>query len=362
MKRLDSSEFQNRLESLICREYNRTNEIRESKTVVSGLPSSIYVEPTNVCNFNCATCTPHEVKGKKGFLDLSLWIKILEDFEGHDTRPTITLIGRGEPLLHPKIDEIVRIATAKRMPTYIISNGSMLKPELARKLLDAGLTRIQISLHAFHKETHRKMTNRDAFDEVVGNILNLVEMNKLERKCHVTVMAVETSINRAEMKEFREFWQGKVDRVYVSPAWDLHGDMKLPDEHYKGSAEPVAAGGGCSIPWWFFAIRWDGKLVPCPTEHRSRIALSIEDERGEVDLFRAWNSETMQDLRRRHAGCDFASLKEQYGYGCDQCGALKHADSSKSIRLYLQDFPKHFARYYTPYLLWDPEVAPEDEK
>lgn len=361
MNKSSKLEFQNRLENLITREYNRINELKDNKTIVSALPSSIYVEPTNACNFNCATCTPHEIKGKKGFLDINLWTRILKDFEKHKTHPTITLIGRGEPLLHPKIDEIVHIATSKKMPTYIISNGSMLKPELAKKLIDAGLTRIQISLHAFHKETHKKMTNRDAFDQVVENILNMVELNKKGQKCHITVMSVETEINRNEMKEFREFWQDKVDRVYISPAWDLHGDMKLPGESYKGTSAPVAKGEGCSIPWWFFAIRWDGKLVPCPTEHKSRIALSIENDQGEIDLFQAWNSETMQELRTAHLECNFALLKDKYDYGCHDCGALKHVDSTKNIKLYVQDFPTHFARYYTPYLLWNPETTENND-
>lgn len=70
--------------------------------------------------------------------------------------------GNGEPLLHPDIIEMTKLA-----PTSIVTNGELLTPELLDKL---SLKEIRISLDGADKETHEKIRVGGNFETVVRNI------------------------------------------------------------------------------------------------------------------------------------------------------------------------------------------------
>jgi len=338
------------IEKLLSVELMRLEEIKKGSLEVTSLPNHIYVEPTNVCNLMCATCTPPEVKGQKGKLSLELWEDILDCFESSGINPTITLIGRGEPLLHPQIEEIVRMATEKGCCCYIITNGVLLTVDKAKKLLDAGLKRIQVSLHATTAETYEKMTGKPMFEKVCTNIKAFQKINdEVGHPCHVSVISVISPINEHEMDDFEKEWEGKVDRVYTYKMFSLHGDSKMADKDKK--SESVSSGpevDGCSVPWRFFTIRWDGSIIPCALDHASRIVVAnFKDKNGKLDMMAAWNSDIFQRLRRAEADEDYDTLRKM-GYDCEHCDARVNDKTFNSRKCYIDNFAKYFALQFGP--------------
>jgi MoaA/NifB/PqqE/SkfB family radical SAM enzyme len=59
--------------------------------------------------------------------------------------PQIVSIGGGEPLLHPEIVEIVRVLARRHFPV-MICNGWCVTPERARRLWEAGMYEISVSV------------------------------------------------------------------------------------------------------------------------------------------------------------------------------------------------------------------------
>ncbi len=349
---MSTKKFEDRLEKLLRAEISRLEETKAGSATVTHLPNHIYVEPTNRCNLNCATCTPHTLKKPYGNLSLDVWKNIIDYFIGIDHHPAFTLIGRGEPLMHKQIDEIVAYASTHGFPTYIISNGTLLKEEMAHKLIKAGLKRIQFSIHAVTPETYKTMTNRDLYHAAIGRIERFIEINNAAgRPIHVSVFSCVSSINEHEMDEFKKNWEGRVDRVHTHHAFTLHGDSKMAEDIAKNRhkiSKPGAELKGCSIPWWFFTIRWDGAIVPCALDHAGKIVIqNIYNEDGGIDLEKAWNSEIYRELRRAEQEQDWNALME-LGYDCENCEARLDPNAFNEKTKYIEGFPRHFALQFSP--------------
>src|SRR2546423_15361767 len=60
--------------------------------------------------------------------------------------PSVIPISGGEPMMHPDLDEIIRHIRRRGMIAGLITNGYYVTPERIRRLNDAGLEYLQISI------------------------------------------------------------------------------------------------------------------------------------------------------------------------------------------------------------------------
>jgi putative metalloenzyme radical SAM/SPASM domain maturase len=111
-------------------------------------PEKIYVELTTRCNLHCRMCLKYAAGSciEEGDLPLGLFEKLLPSL-GHVR--TLILNGIGEPLLHPDLEEIIRLTRAQMPADGVIgfqSNGFLVDEERALRLMQAGLGSICLSL------------------------------------------------------------------------------------------------------------------------------------------------------------------------------------------------------------------------
>jgi len=111
--------------------------------IIPSQPKVAQIEVTNRCNFSCPMCQRGFLEVKIADMDFSLYQKIIDRLEGIKE---VTLTGWGEPLLHPKIVEMIEYAKRKGMRVSLTSNGSLLTGSLAKKLIGAGLDYLSISI------------------------------------------------------------------------------------------------------------------------------------------------------------------------------------------------------------------------
>ena len=105
----------------------------------------LYIEPTTKCNLNCKMCFRHTWFDEP-FCDLSL-----EDYRRVlDTMPktvvTIFFGGMGEPMFHRDILEMIRLAAETGAEVELLTNGTLLTEKMICGILEAGLTRLWISI------------------------------------------------------------------------------------------------------------------------------------------------------------------------------------------------------------------------
>jgi uncharacterized Fe-S cluster-containing radical SAM superfamily enzyme len=174
---------------------NLVNRIRNKKTVyiseASGIPliganefglvdrgtNIIEVKPSTGCNLSCIFCSVNE--GENDHRDILVEEEyIVQEFrklaaiKKHPIEASIN--PHGEPLLYPRLMQLVK--DLKETPNVDIvsinTNGCMLNKKLIDELAEAGLTRINISIHSLDK------TRASALASTPYNVDNVLEMIK----------------------------------------------------------------------------------------------------------------------------------------------------------------------------------------
>jgi sulfatase maturation enzyme AslB (radical SAM superfamily) len=168
-------------------------------------PIYIRIKPTNVCNHKCNYC--HYGSGK--YLDLDgadcksqiPWEKMQEIIAdmGDMGVKAVTFSGGGEPLIYPQIKEAMQAMLDRGIDISIITNGSLLKGEIARILTKAKWVRI--SLDAANASTYAKIRDIsvDSFHEVCNNIREFAKQKPSE--CELGINFIVTHENATEVYE-----------------------------------------------------------------------------------------------------------------------------------------------------------------
>ncbi len=118
--------------------------LRSLPRAFDDLPLWAQLNITYRCNLDCAYCSEYD--NSKGHVPLAELVARLEKVKQLGALHA-DLIG-GEPLLHPELESIMRQAVALGMTTGMTTNGFLLTDDSLRRLIDAGMGRIQISVDA----------------------------------------------------------------------------------------------------------------------------------------------------------------------------------------------------------------------
>lgn len=115
-------------------------------------PRLIAWELTNACNLACIHCRASAIKVSAPDELSTAEAKHFVD-ELLEYKPIIILTG-GEPLLRPDVYDIAKYASGHGLRVVLATNGTLLTPDIAKKLKDAGIQRVSISIDGSTKETH----------------------------------------------------------------------------------------------------------------------------------------------------------------------------------------------------------------
>jgi putative metalloenzyme radical SAM/SPASM domain maturase len=124
-------------------------------------PSAVYLETTTRCNLNCNMCVKNTGSGYITDRDFpaNFFTNIAPALPYAET---LILNGIGEPLLYPRLEELIQKADALMTSDARIgfqSNGMLLNPARADKLVKAGLNLLCISMDSLNPELFKAMRN-----------------------------------------------------------------------------------------------------------------------------------------------------------------------------------------------------------
>ena len=185
----------------------------------------LYIEPTTKCNLNCKMCFRHTWFDEP-FCDLSL-----EDFRRvlatmPKTVETIFFGGMGEPLFHKDILEMIRLAAETGADVELLTNGTLLTEKMIQGILDAGLTRLWISIDDLETDSSINADNNAGGDHAGHNhsglvLSNIRNLNKIRQKAlssislGITFVAMKSNVHQLSKLPFF-IAQHLVDEVNVS--------------------------------------------------------------------------------------------------------------------------------------------------
>jgi SynChlorMet cassette radical SAM/SPASM protein ScmF len=138
----------------------------------------IYFYISEGCNLRCRHCwisPEYQANGHKGlYLDLDLFRSIIEQAKSMGVSG-VKLTG-GEPLLHPRIREILHLLQTENLDLNVETNGLLCTPELAREMAGCKNPFIAVSLDGADPQTHEWIRGVEGcFEAALSGIRNLVK-------------------------------------------------------------------------------------------------------------------------------------------------------------------------------------------
>ena len=148
----------------------------EEKSVKTRLWRLFQVEPAIACNLKCVMCPWREMAKKaedRGIMTPAVWQAIRPYL---DRVQSVDFTGGGEPLLQPELAEWIADASKAGCETGFLSNGLLLTEEKLKKILDAGINWMCISMDGADAETYNKIRIGSNFDRVCENVANIARL------------------------------------------------------------------------------------------------------------------------------------------------------------------------------------------
>lgn len=113
------------------------------------LPRILWIELTSRCPFDCVFCTRASLRGAGEHLDFDLYQRLIGELD----RPQIVRLNyAGESGHYPRLADAVALAAATGAEVELVSALASLKPERLQAALEAGLSRLTVSLHTLDSD------------------------------------------------------------------------------------------------------------------------------------------------------------------------------------------------------------------
>lgn len=127
----------------------------------------LQIEPTMLCNLRCVMCPWHEMRSKDAIMAWETFLRIIPSLK---RTKEVDLTGGGEPLLHPRLVEMVGLAKEQGCRVGFSTNATLLKEEAARDLIENGLDWIAYSIEGVTAETYEGIRRGASWREVLANM------------------------------------------------------------------------------------------------------------------------------------------------------------------------------------------------
>jgi radical SAM protein with 4Fe4S-binding SPASM domain len=264
--------------------------------VVAGFPTHLDIEASSVCQMRCPMCyTSYMDSSFKGIMKYDLYKKIIDQAVSEGVY-SVKLSWRGEPLLNPRIVDIVRYAKKSGIKEVaFLSNGERLSNNISEQLVDAGLDWISFSIDGMD-EVYNSIRVPAIFRESVEKVkyLRSYRDKKKQIKPLIRVQSILSAIkNNAE--EYKKVWEGIADRVNFIADEARDFDLK------NMAHDPAYV---CPTPWQRMSIAFDGKVHQCITDYAGKWILGNTNVQSLSEIWHGASFEALRKHFRKHSALD----------------------------------------------------------
>ncbi len=285
-------------------EYRRQWDQAGSYQLETDYPLELNFELNFSCNLRCPMClwSAENVKpAAASFLDVTAFRRIVEDGVPRGLA-SLQFNFLNEPLLRRDLPEFVGTANHAGILDLILhSNGMLLSAQMSERLIDAGLTRLNISLDAFQAETYERIRPGGNLDKVKNNIFDFLAV-RTRKNATLPILSlsfVEQKANEGELDKFLEFWTPYADLFNIQNYSNFFRMSSLGNEKEEGlSLASFTPTPSCSQAWQRLVIRYDGSVLPCCSNYGVDLVVGHLPEQS---IHEIWNSPKMRQFRHDQA-------------------------------------------------------------
>lgn len=165
-------------------------------------PIYMEISPSGACNHRCSFCGLDFMEYKPRFLPLDIMQERFAEM-GKLGVKAVMFAGEGEPFLHKDMAALTEAAKNAGIDTAFTTNGVLLKPETARRILPL-TSWIKVSCNAGTPETYARVhgTKAEDFSTVMQNLAEAVRLREeLGSSCTLGFQMVLLPENRHEAVE-----------------------------------------------------------------------------------------------------------------------------------------------------------------
>lgn len=274
----------------------------------SEVPQYVILEVTNTCNLRCPNCPNKDMRRKRGFMESGVYEKVINECVALGV-DRVYLTG-GEPTLHSLLTELVTYAKVHGVKSLaLITNAQCLTPRLSKRLVEAGLDILDVSIDAATPETYSKMRPPSSLEVIEENLKALINLKIRTKtlKPLVTVKFIKEPANANEVGLFRRKWKNLADEILISFLHNWGGVIDKRESGWRGGSKRYP----CS---WIFRemyICWDGRVSFCCLDNEAETILG---DMREMSIKEVWGSPKLKAVRQVHLDGDFGKIPL-----CDKC-------------------------------------------
>jgi hypothetical protein len=270
------------------------------------LPAVILIENTNCCNAQCVMCPRETLTRKPGFMEFGLFEKIMTELSSASRKPVVHLHGFGEPLLDPLLPERIKLAkTCGIRQTYIVTNASLLFPETARKIINAGLDTMKISFYGTDEESYHATMRRLDFEVALNNIRGFLRIRKelKKRTPKLILQYLPQEANGAKTEAFQSLWRSVLDKKAGDCLNLSHLDNFGGGRAYNIVGERIVS--VCFYPWAALSVLCDGRAVTCCMDYNGVQGVGDLNFQSVMEI---WNGPVLSAIRKNFGKFDYSGF------------------------------------------------------
>lgn len=318
-------------------------ELEAGATVLQSYPRRLVFELTNACNLNCVMCGRNAADFKPTVFNMD----IFRSFEPiMDSIEEVTLMGWGEPTIHPHFNEMLEIIDRHSARKYFCTNGMNLK-KIKEAIFDYHVDVFAVSLDGATKETNDRIRRGSKIDVITEDLKDIVRIKKerglkypwinfvfcamqsnIRELPDLVRLAADIGIEEVKVVYLTVFedsmlnetlWghETLVKEVFeeaIRVGGELGIALKLP--HYVGEDE---AGDklhkDCFVPWRDFFLGSDGYVRPCMSTPIHFFEYDLNK-----DFMEMWNAPEYQNYRA------IVNHQERMDSPCKRCYQSSHCN------------------------------------
>lgn len=295
-------------------------EIQQGATVLRSMPRRLVLELTNTCNLNCVMCGRNAATFKPTVFQMD-WLYKLEPLL--DTVEEVTLMGWGEPTVHPHFTEMLEVIHRHSARIYFCTNGMRLG-QLHDAIFDNQVDVFAVSVDGASAETNNAIRRGSDLEAIKTNLKRIVKTRRDRQLSYPYINFVFCAMksNLHELPDLvrlaAEIGLDEVKVVYLTAfdkameketLWDCQVEvesvfqeatelgeklgvvLKLP---YIQGQDPAgeALHRDCFVAWRDFFLGSDGMVRPCMSTPEQFFA--FDPDKSFVEM---WNSLEYQKYR-----------------------------------------------------------------
>ncbi len=273
------------------------------------LPLWTRIEVSAICNLGCRHCPTGQrhlqtTAGarRKGLMSEAVFDRIVDQLKKIPSVQTACFYLGGEPLLNPRLPEMLRRIKAETTvsETRFNTNGMLLDAHVCDQLLKSNVDLIRISIDGRSPEENDAIRVGSNYERIRENVQRLIKAaegtSTLINIVNVVIPGEHEIDHLPPPTEFlRRDFGDRFVQTHLAVKWPGLDEDALDSEGMQISKDGAVRFGLCMLPFRDLAFRWNGDIAMCCYDIADGMALGNVMEQELTDI---WNGRDFHTARK----------------------------------------------------------------